>query len=655
MIIRRTIVVIWVLAGSFAGSGLAQPIDVVGQLTQVRQSLLSADVAAAVQRLNQLRQQADRLTPAQRHQVDLIFGQITGAFAPRQAAWSDRKVIDTVVLVDNELMLMRAIGAWQDDAFYPVLLNDGWYSRLFIEAFKPSRVVHIPSGVMIDPTVAAETAVKLIARQNARMIVHREANAAPPPGLVVIDPAGPHRTAGLALAIGRGQPILTAAGVPDPMAPFAAETITQLAADILSALGQWRLASSETWVGLTLAARLPYFYKAEPTTLPANAQIKLTGPRALDDLLGRNNQGVRFAIAGRLTGDAARANYQAMCALFLQPKNALLIDDYPTRPGNPIWKTYSLDQSEKLFAGRFPIQRLTGDGLNIAAIRTATAPRHRFDLLWVNSSGSPHRFAIHGPDEGTADDIPLGRAAAFNVVHSMSAADPWDADTLAGRALAGGAYWYFGSMNEPYLSAFVEPEIAAVKILAGCPLAFALHHGPDHPFYMPWKLVCLGDPLYSLRDTPAQRINAPLPLNGAHPQPPHELDPPDLAEADDLSPGDLASAVYHHFVEGDYPAILKLDPILARRHPIATACYRQVLAQRYAKLLNANELDDARAALTRLLILGGDKSDLTHHARQWLMQMARTGNKPAAINYLKALAAQSLPAPAKQALTDLID
>lgn len=639
-----------------AGVVSAQPAQARGALNQVRESLLSADVAGAIDRLNRLRQNDD-LPPAFRHEADLIHGQLTGALTPRMAAWSNRQVIDTVVLVDDELTLMRAIAAWEPDAFYPVLLNDGWYSRLFLEAFKPRRIVHMAGGA-IDPGVVAEAAADLIARHNDRLAAAAKAagpQAAPPPGLVVIDPAGPHRAAGLALAIGRGQPIVTLAGVADPMAPFQPEYVKQLTGEILEGLDHWRIASTQTWVGLTLAVRLPYFYNAPEITLPGNSGIKLTGPRAIDDLLGRNAQTVRLAVAGRLTGDGARVNYQAMASLFLQPQNALLIDDYPARSNNPAWKVYSLDQTERLLAGRFPTRRLTGEALNIAAIRDATGPRNPFDLLWINSSGGPRYWAIHGPDEGTPDDIPVGRAAAVNVVHSTSAADPWDPDTLAGRALAGGAYWYFGSMNEPYLSAFVEPEIAAVKILAGCPLAFALHHTPEHPFYMPWKLVCLGDPLYSLRDTPARRVDAPLPLPGAHPEPTEDLKVPDLADAEDLSPGDLAAAVYQHLVDADFAPILKLDPIVARRHPISTACYRQVLAQQYAKLLNANQLDDARAALTRLLILGGDEPTLAHHARQWLMQMARTGNKPAAINYLKALAGQSLPDPARKALTKLLE
>jgi len=628
------------------------PPDAAAMLQRVRTSLQAGHLAEAIDLLKTLK--AAELTPAVEHQVDIELGLLTGRFKPRMGPFLEKQVIDTVVLVDDELTLLRAIAAWEPDVFYPVLIDDGWYSKLFIEAFQPKRVVRLTSGVVLNPGVVAQAATEIIEKHNKRLTQSQQVRPpgwAPPPGVVVIDPAYPQRAAGLALALGRRQPIVTTTSH-QPHTHFANEqTITTMRDRILAALQQWNLSDGKSWTAVTFAMDLPFSYKVQDTELAGAANVKLKGPRAVDDLLGRNEDGLRVAVTGRLVGDMAQSTYQAMCSLFLQPSRALLVDDYSTRKNKPAWKTYSLDVVARQLAGRMPVKRLADDSISLNALHQATRPTHPFDFIWINSSGSPRNWTLNGPENATPDDVPIGRAAAFNVVHSFSAADPWDPDTIAGRALTGGAYFYFGSMNEPYLPAFAEPEDAAFKMLAGSPLGMALRHAPGHPFNMPWKLVCLGDPLYSFRDAPAQRTNDPLPIGGALLV---DADPPRLDNAEALSPGRLAAAVYDRFAAGDYKAILEQDPIVARRHPIATACYRQAAAERYAKQINADQIDAARTTLTRLLILGGDEQTLTRHTKRWLTEMAREGHKPTAITYLKALARQSLPPASRKTLDDLL-
>ena len=100
---------------------------------------------------------------------------------------------------------------------------------------------------------------------------------------------------------------------------------------------------------------------------------------------------------------------------------------------------------------------------------------------------------------GRPSDIPRGVPAAVAMIHSFSAADPTDPQTIAGRWLAQGAFAYFGAVNEPFLLAFRPPGLVAELVSAEVPLVAALRQGELEPFGFPWRLVYLGDPLYHLK------------------------------------------------------------------------------------------------------------------------------------------------------------
>jgi hypothetical protein len=124
------------------------------------------------------------------------------------------------------------------------------------------------------------------------------------------------------------------------------------------------------------------------------------------------------------------------------------------------------------------------------------------------------------------------------IIHSFSAADPADPQTVGGRWLANGAFLYYGSMNEPYLNAFRTPAVVADLIAEGLPFAAALRMNPGEagPFGDPWRLVYLGDPLYRLDPAAAHAPRlatwepvASWPSYGAAPT------PAPAAEADDFA------------------------------------------------------------------------------------------------------------------------
>jgi hypothetical protein len=92
------------------------------------------------------------------------------------------------------------------------------------------------------------------------------------------------------------------------------------------------------------------------------------------------------------------------------------------------------------------------------------------------------------------------------MIHSFSAADPTDYQTIAGRWLGQGAFVYFGAVEEPFLLAFRTPRLVGELMVAGVPFVAALRQGEHELFGAPWRLVYLGDPLYRLEN--AARTNS---------------------------------------------------------------------------------------------------------------------------------------------------
>lgn len=87
------------------------------------------------------------------------------------------------------------------------------------------------------------------------------------------------------------------------------------------------------------------------------------------------------------------------------------------------------------------------------------------------------------------------------MIHSWSAAAPDDTNTVAGRWLENGAYAYVGSVNEPFLSAFIPPKLMVDRLKRGAPFLIAARQLESPP----WKVATIGDPLMSIT-TPRPRI-----------------------------------------------------------------------------------------------------------------------------------------------------
>ena len=409
-----------------------------------------------------------------------------------------REVVDQVCLVPDVATFYEALAAWDESHYFPILIDDVDLDLKFLRAFRPARVVRYPGrGKPIEPGQSWERAVLAVgdawsandapASARLRGSERPERLGKTPPGVVLGRPESPALPGLAALAAGRFQPLVRL----DSPSKFN-DTLGRIEADdffkALDVAVRTKVPDSDRLGDecdfLTLAGDYPYRY--------AGAR----GAMAVDDRAGRAADGRRWAYAGRLLGDARQSVYAAMCSLFLRPDSAELFDGYSeTDDGKKPW---ALRPAAPRLAPRLR-QTSLAVGDSRASLRGWYAvfnPSNRAGLVMINSHGSPRIFGlIH--DGAHALDTPPSVPAAVSMVHSFSAADPTNPETIAGRWLAQGAFLYFGSMDEPFLNSFRLPWLVADLLTSGLPYAAAYRPLASEPFGEPWKLVVLGDPLYT--------------------------------------------------------------------------------------------------------------------------------------------------------------
>jgi hypothetical protein len=451
-------------------------------------------------------------------------------------------VVDQVCLVADVADFFEAIAAWDERHFFPILIDEPAWTLPFLRAFRPRRVVRFRSVAGRHAATASASprtpAAQLVVWQAALRAVARAwcgpsvpdaglapAGAAPrwlgptPPGLVLSAPESSMLAGAVALAAGRFEPLVhlhpdawaLSSGrdsphddhVDDPLSLAQAWQFARHIEARVSAVSPHHDQLGDDCDFLTIAGNWPFRYINDGERGPAR------GIHALDDLLGRALEGNpspdglgryrrRWAFAGRLLGDPAASVARAMAALFLEPGQMLLWDTYDA---SPPWTEYSLAPAAatlgRVVPGLGPIVYRSGGAADLASWHGLIGPGHQMGLVWINSSGGPSTFSIAG-GPGRAADLPGGFPCAVVMIHSFSAADPLDPRTLAGRWLAQGAFVYYGSVDEPFVEAFRTPSLVAEFCAAGAPLVAALRQGELEAFGRPWRLIYLGDPLYSL-------------------------------------------------------------------------------------------------------------------------------------------------------------
>lgn len=461
------------------------------------------------------------------------------AISMRMTALRDaQRVSDAVIIVSDAKSYIDAIARWKPDRLTPVLIDDGTeLSRediaRFVRAFNPKRVLRWSSpspdaasaeGARVSsPNAASFAQVKpedvyqalagvFGAGEHVNDLAglmqgwkHAEYN---PPGIVITSAQDPAWVAAMALSAGRGQAIafMNPELMPNHLnGAFEQAQFGALAVAIehvaTSMDVEWA-ALGDTLDAITLCANAP-----------SRVHIQDKEYLATGDLIGRRDNShkfARWAWPGQIAGTASQAAYRAMCALFLQPSEAWIFDGY--RSEAP-FDQYDGSAAAQPLRARNMVTRVDDEPNGSARQwRLRGARACNAGLIFVNTMGNSDFFDLN-TGRGRPGDVPfLAVPSAMHVIHSWSLERPAARDTLGGRWLERGAFLYVGSVNEPYLGAFVPPLEITRRLSGG--MIFGAAVRPDN--VPPWKVVCMGDPLYSL-GAPMKREGAAEEFEGATP------------------------------------------------------------------------------------------------------------------------------------------
>ncbi len=456
-------------------------------------------------------------------------------------------VLPVVVVVPDGPSYAAAVSGWSLERRYPVLIDDGsWRARndiaRFVRAFAPKDVIRwqrpknpdgsAPPAWPSDPTarrqiISSAAAAAFGATSAADLKTRFALLKLEPIGVVVANDADPAWTGALALAAGRGQPIVfvnhgsgSAAGIPDAISQENALALLDDVERGVGALGYpWETAGDQI-DAVTICLNVP-----GKVALPEGDK---RGMLALTDVIGRGPRGQfnrLWAWSGQIFGNEAQAAYRAMSCLYLQQRRAWLFDGYES---GPPWNQYDMTTAgTDLIQGGFSVEVADApkQGLEdwrLGTARVSNAPKDApivygvdAGLIAVNTMGFPETFELR-PGQAKAADIPvLARPAIAIFVHSFSAAHVYNPGTIAGRFFQNGAYAYVGSVHEPGLAAFVPTPLVMKRLLVGFPLGAAVRRdaSPAGAWPDPWKVGVFGDPLICF-GPPAPVAAGDVPLAG---------------------------------------------------------------------------------------------------------------------------------------------
>ncbi|MCA9295666.1 MAG: hypothetical protein KC983_04100 [Phycisphaerales bacterium] len=428
--------------------------------------------------------------------------------------------VDRVVLVPDVQTYVAELRRWSPKGRWPVLIEDDVLAPLFVRAFQPAALIRRPSvrtGTDADLILPDDLDRVVIHAFGGDPAVHTArtvftGQGFEPPGVVVTSMQDPAWMAAVALAAGRGQPLVWVDGfygLPD-------HTVTD---DVVR---RWRTAVDEACNGsgfefgalgekldtITICRQMAGKANA---ALPANQSMRIggggkNGPVAVTDFLGRSDDGERFAYVGWIWGDNARSAYMAMSSMFLRRQDVMLYNSYPE---SGQWGQFSMQQvAPTLRELSFTVNDVVG--VDAAPTDWQRMIRHGLtdDVMLLNTKGNADWFQLRG---GAVDcyDVPvLGHPLALHMVHSWSLTVPDTPGTIGQRWLRNGAYAYVGSAHEPYLGAFIPPDLVVRRCLSGVPFLIASRHWTG-PFGVPWRVQTIGDPLMlwvSTTHVPRRRV-----------------------------------------------------------------------------------------------------------------------------------------------------
>ncbi len=461
--------------------------------------------------------------------------------AERTKTWAEtlhqpREVVDRVVVCFDESAFLRELAKWDEKRFWPVLLWDSALVPKFVAAFGPRQLLLAKPGAPGDVTLESGRAAVAGAWEageetadTAAFLAVLQGRERAALGTVLLDAASPEFLGGLALAAGRFHlPLVfpTEEKHDKRITDDRVEEIRERLRQALIDLGVEFESRMDDLDFVTVANDMPFGYSVDE-------EGAHPGGYTVDDAIARNSDPGRWGWVGRLLGGPARSVYMVMGALFLQPENGLFFSRY--NPKNDTFGPYDPEPAFATFERLFPIEMIRHPDATLARWRALEWPGgNRFGLVLVNSSGGATSWST-SKGGATHFDVPDTVPCVVHYTHSGSAGRPFHLDSIAGRWMAGGAYFYFGSYAEPYLQAFVPATVLAERVDLGVPLgaAMRLPYGPRRTgqrmmkvgeeerlvrFNMsgPWKLACFGDPSFQLRKPDAERVEPDRPKGGYH-------------------------------------------------------------------------------------------------------------------------------------------
>ena len=421
----------------------------------------------------------------------------------REELYIKREIQNKVVIVPDIKTYLYYISLWTDKKIYPVLIDGSYLNDRFIQEFNPKEVERVRSIMLpgaIDEALLLKTLFtswqdddlltainKKVTKEDIRQYLKDKGHI--PLGIVLTRVNDGQMPAAVALASARDQILdflpFTSKG--EKIVSF--DKMQSLKSKIEGIIKRWHYPYLGLLDGIdyiTIAGDFPYAYNYQKTPLK--------GRYSLDDALARDDKQNRYAYCGRIIGNWDMSIYQAMCSLFLQPKDALFFNTY-SHSGN--WKDYRTDLASHMLSDILDVTNIENKAASLERWQILNKEKGNiYGLLFINSSGGAYDWQT-STDKAKVDDIPESEPCIVIFTHSNSAADPYDENTIAGRWLKNGAYIYFGSISEPYVQSFKTPSEVVVDLLFGRPFSQSLMK--DSGLWSnPWKLIFIGDPMYSL-------------------------------------------------------------------------------------------------------------------------------------------------------------
>lgn len=431
-------------------------------------------------------------------------------------------VLDQVVLVPDAATYLDEIARWTPTARWPVLFEDAAFAPRFVRAFKPAAVYRrasiggaAPAGDALRAQVERAVVRAWGGPENTTVGAALRAIGLVPAGIVAASAADPAWTAAVALAAGRGQPVAWLDGDYGKLSTV----LGKPAFDALSAAVDKAFQDSgNTWNALgddldTLTLCRNTAFRCTIPSPPGGWHPRLpprdAAPLATTDALCRTASGKRYAFAAQIPGDEIRAASMAMCSLFLHRTTAFMFNGYAGRSEQMFAEFGFAQAATGLGAQGFACVVKEGGDASPTAWRTMVGAGLDADLILVNSAGNADFFQLSGETVMWATDIPvLDKPAALAMVHSFSLQVPDAGWSIGGRWLDHGVYAYAGSVQEPFLVAFIPPRYLAERLLGLAPFLIAARQWEGDMIPQAWRVATVGDPLMTV---PAPKVLALLP------------------------------------------------------------------------------------------------------------------------------------------------